>query len=80
MWSLQFVHNWKWKRFEQAETLLQRALAIYAKAQVPEHPEVAQMLKTYASLLFVLDRKSEAVEAGARAKTILAKLTNEDAI
>lgn len=56
-----------------AETNLQRALAIYEKAQMPEHPEVVQILTTYASLLWILKRQPEAAEAKARAKTILAK-------
>ena len=73
LYGLALLYHWKWKKHELAETFLQRALAIYETAQLPEHPEVVQILKAYASVLYALDRKSEATEATARVKTILAK-------
>jgi serine/threonine protein kinase/tetratricopeptide (TPR) repeat protein len=67
------IYYRKWKSFEQAETLLQKAIAIYEKAQLLDHPKLAQILLTYASLLAVLNRKPEADEALARFKAIRAK-------
>jgi serine/threonine protein kinase/tetratricopeptide (TPR) repeat protein len=71
--GLALIYFWKQKKFELAESHIQRALAIYEKAQLLEHLDLARILKTYASFLLVLDRKHEAAEATARAKTILAK-------
>ena len=48
LYSLAEIYCWKWKKFEQAEPLLQRAIAIYEKAQLLDHPELAQILRTYA--------------------------------
>ncbi len=73
LYDLTLLYYWKWKRFELAETYIRRTLAIYEKVQLPEHPDVAQIWNTYASLLMALKRKSEAVKALARAKSILAK-------
>lgn len=53
-----------WQRCQQYLPHLQNGVALIEKWKI----------------VFVLDRKSEAVEAGARAQTILAKLANEDAI
>ena len=74
LYGLGYLYYWKWHKNDLAETYLQRALTIYSKAQLPEHPEVGKILNTYANLLVLLDRKAEAVEAKARATTILAKL------
>jgi serine/threonine protein kinase/tetratricopeptide (TPR) repeat protein len=71
LYGLALLYYWKWKRFDLAELFLQRALAIYLNAQLLEHPDMAQFLKTYASLLLVLKRKPEAVKAMIHAKTIL---------
>ncbi len=73
LFGLALLYYWKWKKFDLAESFFQRALAIYEKAQVPEHPEVARILITYASFLMVRGRNSEAAEAMAHAKAILAK-------
>jgi serine/threonine protein kinase/tetratricopeptide (TPR) repeat protein len=73
LYGLALLYYWKWNKFELADSFLQRALAIREKAQGLEHPEIAQILKTYAGLLLKLNHKSEAAEATARAKTILAK-------
>jgi serine/threonine protein kinase len=72
-YGLAQLYYWKQKRFELAETFIQQALAILTKVQLQEHPDVAQILKTYASLLLMLNRKSEATKAIAHAKAILAK-------
>jgi serine/threonine protein kinase/tetratricopeptide (TPR) repeat protein len=71
LYGLALLYYWKWKRFDLAELFLQRALAIYLNAQLLDHPDMAQFLKTYASLLLVLKRKPEAVKAMIHAKTIL---------
>ncbi len=73
LYGLAQLYYWKQKRFEMAETCIQQALALLTKAQLQEHPDVAQILKTYASLLLILNRKSEAMKAIAHAKAILAK-------
>jgi hypothetical protein len=52
--------------------MLKKALAIYEKAQIAEHPEVIQILTTYASLLVALNRHSEAREINLRIKTMRA--------
>jgi tetratricopeptide (TPR) repeat protein len=67
------IYFWKWKKIEQAESLLQRAIAIYEKAQLIDHLELAQILTTYANLLSYLNRKTEAAETLVRVKTIRAK-------
>jgi tetratricopeptide (TPR) repeat protein len=70
------IYFWKWKKFEEAEALLQRAIAIYAKAKLLDHPELAQLLMTYASLLSVIERKPQAAEVLERVKAIRAKHVN----
>ena len=62
---------------KSSESYLQQAIAIYRKAQLLEHPDLAQILTTYTSFLFVLNRKAESEEAKARAKAIRAKHTND---
>jgi hypothetical protein len=57
----------------RAMSLLQRAIDFYEKTQLLDHPELAQMLKTYANLLLYLNRKTEAAETLERVKTIRAK-------
>jgi serine/threonine protein kinase/tetratricopeptide (TPR) repeat protein len=71
LYGLALLYYWKWKRLDLAEVFLQRALSIYLDAQLLDHPDMAQFLKTYASLLLVLNRKPEAVKAMIHAKTIL---------
>jgi hypothetical protein len=58
-----------------AETLYRRVLAIREAALGPEHIDVAATLEGYASLLRKLGREAEAVQMGARAKAIQAKLS-----
>ncbi len=70
------IYYRKWKKFEQAESLFQGAIAIYEKAQLLDHPELAQILRTYAILLSVLNRKTEAAEILERVKAIRAKHAN----
>jgi hypothetical protein len=67
----------KWKKFEQAKPLSQQAIATYEKAQLLDHPDLAHTLKTYTSLLSVLNRKSEAAEILERVKAIWAKHVND---
>lgn len=71
------IYFWKRQEIDQAESYLQQAIAIYEKARLLEHPELAQILRTYANLLRYLNRKSEAIEANARVKTIRAKHIDE---
>ncbi len=59
--------------YAEAEPLYQRALAIWERALGPEHPDVAKVLNSYASLLRETGRADEAAEMEARAKAIRAK-------
>ena len=73
LYRLADIYYKRWKEFEQAESLFQRAIAIYEKAQLLDHPELAQILTTYANLLTYLNRKTDAAEVLARVKAIRAK-------
>jgi tetratricopeptide (TPR) repeat protein len=64
-------------RYDAAEPLYKRALAIWEKALGPDHPNVATGLESYAVLLRETDRGSEAVEMEARARVIRAKYAEE---
>jgi hypothetical protein len=57
--GLAIINFWKWKRLEVAEACILRALAIYKKAQIPNHPDVASIRKTYASLQVVIKRNQK---------------------
>jgi tetratricopeptide (TPR) repeat protein len=57
-------------KYEQAEPLYQRSLAIWEKALGPEHPNVATALQNYAVLLRRANRGPEAEKPEARAKRI----------
>ena len=78
LYGLALIYYWKCNMFELAESLLQRAIAIFEKAQLLDHLDLAQFLKTYASLLLVLDRKPEAAAAKAHAKAIRAKHASDE--
>lgn len=47
-------------KYDEAEPLYQRSLAIWEKVLGPEHPAVAQSLDNYASLLREIGRTKEA--------------------
>jgi tetratricopeptide (TPR) repeat protein len=47
-------------RFDEAEPLFRRALAIYEKAAGPEHPAVATLLSNLSQVLKVEGRYDEA--------------------
>ena len=76
LYRLADIYYRRWKKFEEAKSLIQRAKAIYEKAQLLEHPDLAQILTTYASLLLILNRPAEAKENSERAKAIRAKHAN----
>ncbi len=59
--------------YAEAEPLLQRALAILERALGPEHPNVAKVLNSYASLLRETGRAFKAAAMEARTKAIRAK-------
>jgi Tfp pilus assembly protein PilF len=59
-------------RYQTAEPLYQRSLAIFEKALGPDHPDVALSLENYAALLRKLDRTAEAETMKVRAKAIRA--------
>ncbi|MFQ5662850.1 MAG: tetratricopeptide repeat protein [Terriglobia bacterium] len=65
-------------KYEQAELLHQRALAIAEKALGPEHPAVATTLENYAALLRKMGRNAEAETSEAPAKAIRAKHAQEN--
>jgi hypothetical protein len=60
-------------KYDQAEPLYQRALAIREKALGPEHPHTASLLKNYAALLRAMERDEEAAVLEARAEVIRVK-------
>lgn len=70
------IYYRKWQKFEQAEPLFQRVIAIYEKAQLLDRPELAHILRSYAILLSAFNRNAEAKENSARAKAIRAKNAN----
>ncbi len=57
-------------KYDQAEPLFKRALAIKEKALGPDHPSVATVLENYAALLKATSRQSEAGVLLARARMI----------
>ena len=60
-------------KYDEAEPLFQRALAIREKALGPDHPNVALSLENYAALLRETGRGAEANKLEARAKAIRAR-------
>jgi len=65
------------KRFEEAEPLMRRALAIDEKSYGPEHPDVARDLNNLAQLLLETNRLEEAEPLMRRAVTILLTFTRK---
>ncbi len=65
-------------KYEQAEPLYQRALAIAEKVLGPEHSQVATVLENCAALLHKLNRDAEAERMEARAKAIRGKHKQEN--
>jgi tetratricopeptide (TPR) repeat protein len=57
-------------KYDQAEPLYKRALAILEKALGPEHPDVATVLGNYAALLEKTNRQAEAEKLRQRAAKI----------
>ena len=57
-------------RYQEAESLYQRAIAIDEKAFGPEHAEVATDLEAYAILLRAMNRPEEALALEERARAI----------
>jgi tetratricopeptide (TPR) repeat protein len=62
-----------------AEAEYERALSIWAKAGLPEHPQVAKILVSYAKLLRRLGRTAKAREMEVQAEGIRAKVLAEPA-
>ncbi len=60
-------------KYDQAEPLYQRALAIWEKTLGPEHLDFATALENYAELLHKIGRDDEAEEIEARVKAIREK-------
>ncbi len=60
-------------KYEQAEPLYKRSLAIAEKALGPDHPDVATVLENYAQLLRATKRKAEARKLEKRAAAIREK-------
>ena len=59
-------------KYNEAEPLYKRSLAIVEKALGPEHPQVATSLENYADLLRKTDRNEEAEKLEERARAIRA--------
>ncbi len=60
-------------KYAEVEPLYQRALAIAEKALGPEHPDVATISESYATLLHETGRSAEAAELEIHAKAIRLK-------
>ena len=60
-------------KYDQAEPLFKRSLAIREKALGPEHPDVATALESQAKILRAAKREAEAVPMEARATAIRAR-------
>ena len=67
-------------RYEAAEPLYERALAIKEKALGREHPLVAQSLENYAILLRATGRNWDAANMEGRAKAIRAKHAEQNPV
>ena len=57
-------------KYDQAEPLYKRALAIREKALRPDHPDVAAVLENYAALLKATNRPAEADKLQQRGDSI----------
>ena len=66
------------RRYEAAEPLYKRALAIWEKTLGPDHPNVATGLENYAALLRETGRHDEAATLVVRAKASRAKHGEEN--
>ena len=60
-------------RYQEAESLLQRSLAIKERVLGSDDPSVAETLKDYASVLRKMKQKAEARSLEARARDILTR-------
>jgi hypothetical protein len=56
-WAVSHYRNWS--KDEEAEPLLQRALAIYEKVLGSEHPETVRLKENYSNLLQQIKRRQE---------------------
>ncbi len=65
-------------KYAEAEPHYQRALVIREKALGPEHPQVAQSLENYATLLRETGRNTEAAKMEACGKAIRAKRAEQN--
>ncbi len=67
------------RRYDEAEPLFQRAIAMAESTLGAEHPLVARTLAGYAGLLRATKRKSEAAQLEQRAKAIASRQGQESA-
>src|SRR5436305_1136144 len=65
--------EWDTRRYQQAEALSLRALAVWEKAVGPEHPNLAIPLMNRAAILGKLKRRKEAEQLEAQARGITAR-------
>lgn len=65
--------SYRQKRYQEAELLYRRALAILESSLGTKHPEFATSLQNYAETLRKLKRQEEAVEVDGRVKGLLAE-------
>jgi hypothetical protein len=61
------------RKYDQAELIYQRGLAIREQTVKLEHPKVAEILVNYADLLRMTGRESEAAKLEERVQAIRAK-------
>jgi tetratricopeptide (TPR) repeat protein len=64
-------------RYQLAEALCLRALDIFDKTVVPDHPQLVPVLENYAGILHCAGRSREAALVQARAETIRANRSEE---
>jgi tetratricopeptide (TPR) repeat protein len=68
------------RRYDEAEPLFQRAIAMTEETLGPDHPQVARTLTGYAMLLRASKRTGEAARWEQRAKSIAANRSRETAV
>jgi tetratricopeptide (TPR) repeat protein len=60
-------------KYEEAEPLYQRSLAILEKTLPPDHPTIALAMENYSRLIKKMNRNEEAATLEERARAIRAK-------
>jgi hypothetical protein len=67
------------KRMPEAETTMQRSVAMFEKAMGPDAPALAPVLRDYAQLCRLENKNTQAAELDARARKLAPAQTAEGA-